>query len=84
MRKFTVIDGGGGGEAPPPPTNASTMGASLHAMVEECLKTKPTVAMLVWESGDGHTTQLLSLITPPAQAVFRGLVELLSEQISQD
>jgi hypothetical protein len=56
------------------------MAVRLRAMVEECLKSKPTVAMIVWESGEGATTQLQSLITPASQAVFRGLVELMYEQ----
>jgi hypothetical protein len=78
---FRIIEGGSGesgGE--PPATPPSDMSVRMRAMVEECLKSKPTVAMLVWESGDGATTQMMSLITPPSQAVFRGLVELMYEQ----
>jgi hypothetical protein len=81
MGKFTVIDGGdGSGNPTPPAAPPSDMAVRLRAMVEECLKSKPTVAMLVWESGEGATTQMMSLITPPSQAVFRGLVELMYEQ----
>jgi hypothetical protein len=81
MGKFTVIDGGGeSGEPTPPAPDSSAMAVRLRAMVEECLKSKPIVAMLVWESGEGGTTQMQSLITPPSQVVFRGLVELMYEQ----
>ena len=77
--KLTVIDGGAS-EAPPPADNG--MAERLKAMVEECLKGKPTVVMLVWESGTpGSHTELMTLVTPPSQAVIRGLVELLHEQI---
>ena len=78
---FRIIEGGSsesGGE--PPAAPPSDMAVRMRAMVEECLKSKPTVAMLVWESGEGVTTQMMSLITPPSQAVFRGLVELMYEQ----
>lgn len=90
---FKVIDGGaaGGDEPPtqPPTTNASAarenMRVRLEAMVKECLDSGASVAMLVWEGkgSDNRSTELRALVTPGSQAVHRGLVELMWEQIHE-
>lgn len=80
--KLTVIDGGADPTERPPSDNG--IRARLLAMVEECLKGDPQVAMLVWEAGRGGVTQLMTLVTPPSQAVIRGMVELMHEQIHSD
>ena len=80
--QLTVIDGGVDPTDRPPTDNG--MRARLLAMVEECLRSNPQVAMLVWETGSGKTTQMMTLVTPSSQAVIRGLVELMHEQVHSE
>ena len=79
--KLRVVDGGG--ETPPPADTG--MADRLEAMVKECLQSNPSVVMLVWEAQSGSgLSELRTLVTPPSQAIIRGLVELLHEQIHSD